>query len=345
MFVNYRRDDERSAAARVRDRLAAAFGGSNVFMDVDNLTAGQRFDKELEKALSQTDIFLAVIGPRWMELFTQRQALSERDYVRDEIAQALKRGIVVIPVLIESATLPRGDDLPEDIRELVLHQKHSIAHEQFGRDVDSLIDAIRLSLQASQPSIAWLKPRGSTIALMAAVAAAAVGIHWLAAYTIEVKSGVEREVKLKSDEPEHQRKNEASLKAEEEKHQAATRAKPTDAPKNEGWVFLASQSLGFIGSESETVAVGKIRGTFEAIRLTVKDRSVTLSELRIVYGNGEEDVIPIKTKIEAGTSYGPIVLKGGPRTVTEVQTRGRSRITDNGAGGKGRATLEIWGQH
>jgi len=60
-------------------------------MDVDNLLAGQRFDRELEKALAQTDVFLAVIGPRWMELFAGRQT-SKRDYVREEIAGALKRG-------------------------------------------------------------------------------------------------------------------------------------------------------------------------------------------------------------------------------------------------------------
>lgn len=60
IFVNYRRDDSQADAARVRDRLVAAFGVANVFMDVDNLLAGQRFDKELEKALAQCDVFVAV---------------------------------------------------------------------------------------------------------------------------------------------------------------------------------------------------------------------------------------------------------------------------------------------
>ena len=75
-------------------------------MDVDNLLAGQRFDRELEKALGETDVFIAVIGPRWMELLGER-ASGERDYVREEIAGALKRGIVVIPVLVERTPLPR----------------------------------------------------------------------------------------------------------------------------------------------------------------------------------------------------------------------------------------------
>ena len=81
----------RDAAARIRDRLAQAFGNRNVFMDVDHLMAGLRFDHELEKALAETDMFLAVIGPRWMELFQERQASGERDYVHEEIAGALER--------------------------------------------------------------------------------------------------------------------------------------------------------------------------------------------------------------------------------------------------------------
>jgi hypothetical protein len=44
--------------------------------------------------------------------------------------------MVVIPVLVDRAGLPRGDALPEDMRELVLHQKHDISHEPFGRDVE-----------------------------------------------------------------------------------------------------------------------------------------------------------------------------------------------------------------
>jgi hypothetical protein len=59
--------------------------------------AGQRFDKELAKALAQTDVLLATIGPRWIELLAERQAFGERDYVCEEIAGALQRGIIVFP--------------------------------------------------------------------------------------------------------------------------------------------------------------------------------------------------------------------------------------------------------
>jgi hypothetical protein len=128
IFINYRRDDERAQAARIHDRLAIEFGKSNVFMDVDKLLAGQRFDKELQKALVECDVFLAVIGQRWMSLLEARAKSGERDFVREEIVAALKRGITLIRVVIEGTPLPRADALPSDVHDLILHHKHNVTH-------------------------------------------------------------------------------------------------------------------------------------------------------------------------------------------------------------------------
>ncbi len=139
-------------------------------MDVDHLLAGQRFDLELKKAL-------AVIGPRWAELLAARQAIGERDYVREEISTALAHNVPVIPVLVERAALPRPTDLPEDIRALVLHQKHDLVYESFGRDTAALIADMKALLktrakeQPTRPSISNSK---RTFALL--IASAVVGI-------------------------------------------------------------------------------------------------------------------------------------------------------------------------
>ena len=150
IFVNYRRDDARDMAARIRDRLAATFGDAQRLHGRGQPAGRSAVREELEKALAETDVFLAVIGPRWLELLAERQASGERDYVREEIAGALQRGIVVIPVLIERTPLPRADALPDDIRDLVLHQKHVVTHEQFGRDVAALVEAIRFGRKAAR---------------------------------------------------------------------------------------------------------------------------------------------------------------------------------------------------
>jgi hypothetical protein len=83
IFVSYRREDAAAEAARIRDRLTAAFGSKHVFMDVDELKPGQRFDEELAKALSTCDAFLAVIGPRWYDIAYARAQAGAHDYVRE----------------------------------------------------------------------------------------------------------------------------------------------------------------------------------------------------------------------------------------------------------------------
>jgi predicted NACHT family NTPase len=146
IFVNYRRDDAAGDARGVRDGLAVQFGEPNVFMDVDDLRPGQRFDVELAKALDACDVFVAVIGPRWLDLLHQRHADRELDYVRAEISAALQRGITVIPVRVgregNMPRLPRPEELPEDIRSLAFYQKHDVVHERFRRDMADLIQAI-----------------------------------------------------------------------------------------------------------------------------------------------------------------------------------------------------------
>lgn len=189
IFVNYRRDDVPGDARGVRDGLAAKFGKANVFMDVDNLLVGQRFDVELAKALDACDMLIAVIGPRWMDLLKDRTASGERDYVREEIAAALARKITVIPVRVgregSMPALPRASDLPEDIRDLVLHQKLDVAHERFGRDITELVEgivAVRRSMSPRRPSVAGSVPWG----WVGATAASVLAIAYFGAYQLGV---------------------------------------------------------------------------------------------------------------------------------------------------------------
>jgi hypothetical protein len=143
IFLNYRRADAKAEAARLNDRLVAVFGTENVFMDVDTLLAGERFDLKLEEALKEADVFLAIIGSRWMDFLIERAKSGDRDFVREEIAAALARGIIVIPVLMDEAQLPGQETLPSDIRNLVLHQKYNLKHESFNRDAQALINVIK----------------------------------------------------------------------------------------------------------------------------------------------------------------------------------------------------------
>jgi hypothetical protein len=88
---------------------------------------------------------IAVIGRRWLsssEAEGSRRLDNPDDFVRLEIATALKRKIRVIPVLVDGASMPRASDLPDDLKSLVRRNAIEVSHTRFSADSDRLIDAI-----------------------------------------------------------------------------------------------------------------------------------------------------------------------------------------------------------
>jgi TPR repeat protein len=181
IFVSYRREDAPGDARSICDRLTRSFGAANVFMDVDRLLAGQRFDRELDKALAKCDVLIAVIGSRWTELLSDHARHGTRDYVCDEIAAALQRDIIVIPVMIgreaNMPPLPLAQELPENIRELVLYQKHNVAHESFVRDANHLITAIKAALREKRGPKPW-RAMAAAAAIVLALTVGTLG-YWM----------------------------------------------------------------------------------------------------------------------------------------------------------------------
>ncbi|MEQ1714618.1 MAG: DUF2541 domain-containing protein [Hyphomicrobium sp.] len=115
---------------------------------------------------------------------------------------------------------------------------------------------------------------------------------------------------------------------------------------NQGWVLLGAQTAGFVGFDKDVIPVGTNEGGFKKIRVTVKDRAITLNEIRVLYTDGTDETIPVRTRVDAGGTYGPIDLKGERRVaIDRIEAKYRSRFFDASARGKGSAIVEVWGQH
>jgi CBS domain-containing protein len=115
---------------------------------------------------------------------------------------------------------------------------------------------------------------------------------------------------------------------------------------NQGWVLLGAQTAGFIGFDKDIIPVGSNEGGFRRLRVTVRDRAITLNEIKVVYRDGQEETIPIRTRVDAGGTFGPIDIREGRRTpIDHIEAKYRSRFFDSSAKGKGSAIVEIWGQH
>ncbi len=154
VFVSYRRQDTRHVAGRLADRLVEHF---DVFMDMDTIEPGTDFTDVIRQAVESCDIFLSVIGASWTTVTGeqgQRRLDDSADWVVTETAIALQRGVPVIPVLVDGATMPARAELPPDLAPLASRQAVTIRHESFTSDVNHLIGAIERRLERTPAAAA-----------------------------------------------------------------------------------------------------------------------------------------------------------------------------------------------
>jgi hypothetical protein len=139
IFISYRQADAKAWAISLRDDLARVFGEDQVFLDKDTLHAGNWRD-QINRALDRCAVALIVIGPRWLTIVDEqnRPRISLPDDVhRQEVALALSRpDVIVIPVLVDEASMPRAEQLPPDLRSLCDQQAYKIGDTQARRKAD-----------------------------------------------------------------------------------------------------------------------------------------------------------------------------------------------------------------
>jgi hypothetical protein len=148
IFISYRRSDSEIIAGRIYDRLVAAFGEDNIFMDIDDIPPGLDFRDVIDQALAKTDVMLAIIGPDWLDekdVYGNRRIELENDWVRAEIARGLRNDyILVIPVLVKDAKAPPVNMLPPSLQTLSFLNAVDIHRSQhFHRDMNRLIQYLR----------------------------------------------------------------------------------------------------------------------------------------------------------------------------------------------------------
>jgi TIR domain len=151
IFVNYRRHDSEGEAGRLFDELEKHFGEQSVFMDVAGIEPGQDFRKAIDKSVSSCSVLLAVIGPHWLEAKDNsgvRRLDDPADFVRIELASALRSSIPVVPVLVRGSKMPRADELPDDLKDLAYRNAVELTHARWKCDIPLLIRALRPHLGA-----------------------------------------------------------------------------------------------------------------------------------------------------------------------------------------------------
>jgi len=185
IFISYRRADSAPYTGRLHDALADHFGPAQIFLDVNDIEAGEVFPDALSRALNECRVLLAIIGPQWVTIEDakgNRRLENPKDFVRCEIATAIKRSTAtVIPVLVGGASMPDPHDLPSPLKPLTKRNGLELLDSHFIEDTNKLIarlealgisplpsnhltrSALRLKIDAAEASVKEWHERFITI--------------------------------------------------------------------------------------------------------------------------------------------------------------------------------------
>lgn len=138
VFISYRREGGEAMAQLLHDRLSLK--GFRVFYDIESLKSGP-FDTKIYDTIEQCADFLLVLPAQALE-----RCIYEEDWVRKEIAHALRLEKNIVPIMMRGFTFP--NDLPEDIA--AIRMINGIAFDTM-EYLEAKIDRI-CSLLTSSPS-------------------------------------------------------------------------------------------------------------------------------------------------------------------------------------------------
>jgi branched-chain amino acid transport system substrate-binding protein len=137
IFICYRRDDSASYGRNVCVDLQRLFPNHHIFMDL-GVGLGEDYVEHIERAIAGCEVLLVLIGPGWASAADEsgRPRLDDpEDLVRLEIATALRRGVIVIPLFVRGAAMPKASDLPEPLVSLRRRNGLALRDERWDDDI------------------------------------------------------------------------------------------------------------------------------------------------------------------------------------------------------------------
>lgn len=119
IFICYRREEAEYIAGALGRDLRSRYGPGQVFRDKEDIAGGASWKRTVLDAIDRDAALLVLIGEGWADLRnesgTRRLDVAD-DPLRMELADALRDGAKVIPVLLGDAKMPSEAQLPAEVR-------------------------------------------------------------------------------------------------------------------------------------------------------------------------------------------------------------------------------------
>jgi len=88
--------------------------------------------------------------------------------------------------------------------------------------------------------------------------------------------------------------------------------------RDSDWVDLGCQTVSF-RVDRDVLRVGRRDGRFGAIRLHARGGDVEMLDLRVIYGNGQPDDIPVRRVLQRGERTHALDLRGADRVIDRIE--------------------------
>lgn len=120
-FINYRWADTKKFAQTLHRHLTKSLGRGQVFLDTSAIGGGEVLSDKIKHELKYAGALISLIGPDWLTVRASRvrRLHDKKDLVRREIETALKRKLLLIPVLVNGASRPKSSELPAPLRPML----------------------------------------------------------------------------------------------------------------------------------------------------------------------------------------------------------------------------------
>ncbi|MGW8982686.1 toll/interleukin-1 receptor domain-containing protein [Streptomyces parvus] len=146
VFLSFRKRDSRWMRERVYRALSDRLGAEEIFKSSESIPPGADFAEVLVSQAAVCKLMCVLIGPEWLDARNEdgvRLLDRDHDWVRVEIATALRAGNRVVPVLLGDATmLPDASELPAEIAELGRLQFLRVPETHLPDGLEQLGDAL-----------------------------------------------------------------------------------------------------------------------------------------------------------------------------------------------------------
>ncbi len=159
VFLSYRRDDTGFVVGHVYDRLIRIYPRRKVFFDIGAIKGGEDFRARIAGAVGNSDRVLVFIGARWLDpsgLGGQPRLFDPKDVVRFEVKAALDASVLVLPIVVGNARMPKPEDVPEELAAICNLNALPLRHESFAADFQHILATLARRGEDSRDGPGWV---------------------------------------------------------------------------------------------------------------------------------------------------------------------------------------------